>query len=94
MTRLNWIRRTAGIFGMALLARAGIALAVSAPPLPEVAPVKPVIDDYFGIKVSDPYRYMENLGDPAVQRWFKSQADYSPGRCWIGFRGGMRFWGM
>jgi prolyl oligopeptidase len=42
-----------------------------------VAPVKPVIDDYHGVKVSDPYRYMEKLDDSAVQSWFKGQSDYS-----------------
>jgi prolyl oligopeptidase len=44
-------------------------------PSPPVAPVKPVIDTYHGIQVSDPYRYMENLEDPAVQSWFKAQND-------------------
>ena len=29
-----------------------------------------MIDDYYGTEVSDPYRYMENLQDPAVQSWF------------------------
>lgn len=47
------------------------------PPAPPAAPVKPVIDDYRGIKVSDPYRYMENLDDPAVQSWFKGQDTYT-----------------
>src|ERR1700733_13627919 len=47
---------------------------VSGPP---VAPVRPVVDDYFGIKVTDPYRYMEKLDDPAVQAWFKGQGDYT-----------------
>jgi prolyl oligopeptidase len=46
------------------------------PQSPPVAPVKPVIDDYHGIKVSDPYRYMEKLDDPAVQAWFKAQNEY------------------
>jgi prolyl oligopeptidase len=44
---------------------------------PPVAPVEPVVDDYHGIKVSDPYRYMEKLDDPAVQGWFKGQNDYA-----------------
>ncbi|HXE61945.1 MAG TPA: prolyl oligopeptidase family serine peptidase [Bryobacteraceae bacterium] len=44
-------------------------------PSPPVAPVKPVTDDYFGQKVTDPYRYMENLSDPEVQSWMKAQAD-------------------
>jgi len=42
-----------------------------------VAPVRPVIDDYRGIKVADPYRYMENLQDPAVQSWLKAHDDHA-----------------
>jgi prolyl oligopeptidase len=44
---------------------------------PPVAPVKEFVDEYWGVKVDDPYRYMENLEDPEVQTWFKGQADYS-----------------
>jgi len=46
---------------------------------PPVAPVNVVEEIYFGKTVADPYRYMENLQDPAVQDWFKAQADYSRG---------------
>ena len=48
--------------------------ALSAPP---AAPVRPVVDDYFGTKVTDPYRYMENLTDPEVRSWIKAQNDYA-----------------
>jgi len=44
---------------------------------PPVAPARPVTEDYFGAKVVDPYRYMENLRDPEVQAWFKAQDDYT-----------------
>ena len=37
----------------------------------------PVIDDYFGIKVTDNYRWLENLNDTSVQQWIKSQANFS-----------------
>jgi prolyl oligopeptidase len=30
-----------------------------------------------GVEVDDPYRWMENLGDPAVQGWFKAQNEYA-----------------
>jgi prolyl oligopeptidase len=49
----------------------------STPASPPVAPVKPVTDDYFGAKVVDPYRYMENLDDPEVQGWIKAQNDHT-----------------
>lgn len=44
---------------------------------PPAAPVRPVTDDYYGTKVVDPYRYMENLHDPEVQSWMKAQNDYT-----------------
>ena len=44
---------------------------------PALAVVDPVEEDYFGVSISDPYRYMEDLEDPAVQNWIKAQADYS-----------------
>jgi prolyl oligopeptidase len=49
----------------------------SPPASPPVAPVKPVTDDYYGTKVVDPYRYMEDLNDPEVQAWMKAQNDYT-----------------
>lgn len=49
----------------------------TAPALPPVAEVRPVTEDLFGIKVTDPYRYMEDLDNPAVKGWMKAQADYT-----------------
>ena len=34
-------------------------------------------DTYWGVEVGDPYRYMENLEDPEVERWFRAQASYT-----------------
>src|SRR5215469_17794270 len=45
--------------------------------MPPSTPIKPVMDEYFGIKLTDPYRYMENLKDPEVVKWFKDQDDYT-----------------
>ena len=47
---------------------------LSAPP---VAPVRVVTDEYFGVKVADPYRYMEDLTNPEVAAWFKGENDYT-----------------
>lgn len=44
---------------------------------PPVAPTEDVIDDYFGTKVADPYRYMEKFDDPRVQSWVKGQAEFA-----------------
>ena len=37
----------------------------------------PVIDNYFSQKITDPYRWLEDLQNPEVQSWFKAQADYA-----------------
>lgn len=53
-------------------------LAVIAPPAtPPVAPVKPVTDNYFGTKIVDPYRWMEDAPNPALTAWMKAQNDYT-----------------
>jgi prolyl oligopeptidase len=44
---------------------------------PPVAAVRPVTDEYFGVKVVDPYRYMEDLQNPEVAAWFKGQNEYT-----------------
>ncbi len=44
---------------------------------PPIAPVRPVVDTLYGMKVVDRYRYMENLEDTTVQRWFKEQNSYT-----------------
>lgn len=40
-------------------------------------PIREVTDDYFGTKVSDPYRWLENTSDPAVTSWMKAENDYT-----------------
>lgn len=67
------MRRT--LLGVALLlVSSGVMPAQDAPP---PTPIRIVTDDYFGTKIDDPYRYLENLKDPAVVAWFKAQNDYT-----------------
>lgn len=40
-------------------------------------PVRNVTEDYFGTKVTDPYRWLENTSDPEVVSWMKQQNDYT-----------------
>ncbi|MBV9624327.1 MAG: S9 family peptidase [Acidobacteria bacterium] len=40
-------------------------------------PVRNVTEDYFGTKVSDPYRWLEKSDDPEVVAWMKAQNDYT-----------------
>lgn len=40
-------------------------------------PVIPVVDNYFGTNVTDNYRWLENIKDSSVVKWFKEQSDYT-----------------
>ena len=53
-----------------------LAAALAAPP---AAKVQPVTDDYYGTKVTDPYRWMESGTDPDWMPWLKAQADHTQG---------------
>jgi prolyl oligopeptidase len=54
----------------------GSDFAVAQSKLPNT-PVLEVTDDYFGTKVSDPYRWLENTNSPEVISWMKAQNDYT-----------------
>ena len=55
-----------------------VAPALAAPPrVQPTAPLRPVVDTYFGTNVVDNYRYMERLSDPEVAAWMKQQAAYT-----------------
>ena len=50
----------------------------------------PVADSYFGTRVADPYRWLENLDSPEVSQWVKAQNALSlprlaalPARAWL-----------
>jgi prolyl oligopeptidase len=42
-----------------------------------MSPRKPVTDVYFGMQVTDNYRWLEDTKDTVVKTWFKAQADYT-----------------
>src|SRR5947209_15605393 len=42
-----------------------------------VAPVREVTDDYFGQKIVDPYRWMEDAKSAETAAWMKAQAAYT-----------------
>jgi prolyl oligopeptidase len=73
--------RRALIAALAIAGLAGAALAHAAPaPLPAQPPVlapSPVTETFFGTKVTDPYRALENLDAPASKAYFKSQNEYT-----------------
>src|SRR5258708_7257403 len=51
-------------------------LASSQVQLPKT-PIREITEDYFGTKVTDPYRWLENTGSPEVVAWMKAQNDYT-----------------
>jgi len=68
------MRRYPRWFALIVLLALATSSAQAAPP---VAPIRDVVDPYWGTQVHDPYRYMEDLKSPEVQTWMKSQADYT-----------------
>lgn len=62
------------------LVQATLSAQDPAPPTaPPVAPIHPVTNEYYGVTITDPYRYIENLKDPEVEAWFKKQNAYTRG---------------
>lgn len=57
---------------MKLLALFALALAASAMKYPK-APTSDTVDDYFGTKVADPYRPLEDPDAPATRRWIAEE---------------------
>lgn len=77
MSILQIISRFVAVLCGASIGIAAAALPADAPP---PAPVRPVTTNYFGTPVVDPYRYLEDLRDPAVQAWMKEENDYTRAR--------------
>jgi prolyl oligopeptidase len=59
-----------------IFAAIGTDLAVAQSRLPNT-PVREVTDTYFGTKVTDPYRWLEDTTTPDVAAWMKAQNDYT-----------------
>lgn len=60
----------ASAFAAPVLAATFAGVEVPAPP-----PVRNVPETYWGTPVDDPYRFFEEVKDPAVQAWMKAQAN-------------------
>jgi len=59
---------------------AGLSVSVAAasgPVKPPVAKMVDHVDDYHGVKVHDPYHWLENDEDPAVIEWLNAQAKFT-----------------
>ncbi|MUP45809.1 S9 family peptidase [Gramella sp. BOM4] len=44
---------------------------------PETLKPKPVVDNYHGQRLEDPYRYLENMKDEKVLTWMKANTNYA-----------------
>jgi prolyl oligopeptidase len=63
--------------GLALL---GMVMASTAGPLEyPPAPRGPVVDDYHGVRVADPYRWLEELDSPQTRAWVEAEAKLTDG---------------
>jgi prolyl oligopeptidase len=58
---------------IAPLALLALSLSAHAQASPPVAPERPVTDDYFGTRVVDPYRWMEDAKSAEATDWMKAQ---------------------
>jgi len=56
---------------------AALTLKAAAQSKPPVAPIKPVTDTYYGQRVVDNYRWLEDQKSPDSVAWMKGQADFA-----------------
>jgi prolyl oligopeptidase len=70
---MQLLRRGGFLIGWAMVS----GLVCAAIPPPPAAPVAPVVDDYFGTRVTDDYRWMENRSAPQFVEWIKEEDTYA-----------------
>jgi len=79
MSRRRLLGSAAAAWGLAA-ASGSRARAARAPAGPPPTRVAPVTDRYWGVEVTDPYRWMEDKPDTAeFTAWLKAQGDYARG---------------
>ncbi|MBV8636557.1 MAG: prolyl oligopeptidase family serine peptidase [Candidatus Eremiobacteraeota bacterium] len=61
----------------ALFVLVAALMGAAAPAPPPQPPVRPVSNTYFGVTVTDPYRYFENPNDPGLAAYFEAQGSYT-----------------
>ncbi len=59
---------------LAAMSFPALAATVAGVEMPAPHPACPAVDTYWGLKVEDPYRCLENLADAGVQAYMKAQA--------------------
>jgi len=58
-----------------LAASPALAATVAGVEVPPPLPPQPVVDTHWGVKVEDPYRFLENTANPEVQKFMRAQAE-------------------
>src|SRR5579863_6513120 len=62
---------------LVLLPGVGIVDGAGPASSPPVTRRDDVTDDYHGVRVSDPYRWLEDQDSPETRAWIKAQDDYT-----------------
>jgi hypothetical protein len=70
LTVLVWVILQCGLFGGAVSETQVTAVELKYP----IAPRGNQVDDFFGTKVADPYRWMEDVDSPATRTWVQAEA--------------------
>jgi prolyl oligopeptidase len=65
------------LFAAAAAAAVIVAAQTPARPAPPTTPVRPVVDTYQGVQVTDPYRWLERWDDSEVKAWTDAQNTYT-----------------
>lgn len=73
MSYVSWTARALASAAAALAAGTALAGAVKLAP-PPATPTDPTVDEAYGYRIPDPYRWLENGADPAVRAWTQAQA--------------------
>ena len=75
------INRRALMVSAAALGASGLAGGswAAARPGPPIAPLRPVTETFYGVPLTDPYRWMENGADPAWMNYLMAQNAYARG---------------
>jgi prolyl oligopeptidase len=69
-----WTRSRSIRAGIGIVLGAVSVVAAGAPAFePPATPARPVVDVVHGVKLTDPYRWLENARDPEVEAWSRAQ---------------------